>query len=125
MKVISVIIVIAVVSASSVWLVDYNNSIEQNPDNHDGAPDDGFEGDTNITAKIPIDSVFDLINSSNDFTFDMYRQLIDGDDNLFFSPYSIATALGMAFEGARGETALEMANVLNFSQDSESSQSEG
>jgi len=40
--------------------------------------------------------------------------------NLFISPYSIFTALAMTYEGARGETADEMANVLSVEQDNES-----
>ncbi|MBN1390750.1 MAG: serpin family protein [Candidatus Thermoplasmatota archaeon] len=56
----------------------------------------------------------DLVNSSNEFSFDMYRQLLNGDDNIFFSPYSITIALGMAYEGARGETASEMLDVIEL-----------
>jgi serpin B len=61
----------------------------------------------------------DLVNSSNEFSFGMYRELIDGDENVFFSPYSITIALGMAYEGARGETAEEMIDVIEFSEDNE------
>ena len=32
--------------------------------------------------------------------------------NLFYSPYSISSALGMTHAGARGNTAAEMAKVL-------------
>ena len=119
MKLLAVVIAIVVVSASAVWLVYENNPGDDNSHDQSDTTDDGSENNSNFTAKAPINSVFDLVNSSNDFTFEMYRQLIDGDDNVFFSPYSITTALGMAFEGARGETALEMANVLNFSLDDE------
>ncbi len=35
-----------------------------------------------------------------------------GSDNAFFSPLSISTALGMAYAGARGDTATEMAKAL-------------
>ena len=59
-----------------------------------------------------------LIECSNDFSFDMYQELA-GDENVFFSPYSITTAMGMAYEGARGETATEMASVLNFPTDNQ------
>ncbi len=59
----------------------------------------------------------ELVNSSNDFSFDMYIELINGSENLFFSPYSITTALGMAYEGARGKTAEEMEDVLDFTRD--------
>src|SRR5262249_15119395 len=34
--------------------------------------------------------------------------------NLFFSPYSISTALAMTSAGARGDTAREMASALHF-----------
>jgi serine protease inhibitor len=59
----------------------------------------------------------DYVNSSNDFSFEMYKQLLNGDDNIFFSPYSIAIALGMAYEGARGETATEMQSVIQLPED--------
>jgi len=56
----------------------------------------------------------EFVNSSNDFSFDMYAELNEGSDNLFFSPYSITTALGMAYEGAKGNTAEEMEDVLDI-----------
>jgi serpin B len=49
------------------------------------------------------------------FAFDMYGQLAAGDSNLFFSPYSIATALAMTYAGAEGATKEEMASALHFS----------
>jgi serpin B len=50
------------------------------------------------------------------FTLNLYHQLrSQGKDNLFFSPYNIALALTMAYAGARGETADQMARVLGFS----------
>ena len=69
--------------------------------------------DTNATAE----SVSSLVNSLNDFSFDFYQQIGSGEnDNVFFSPYSIFTALSMAYEGARGNTAAEMQQVLNILQ---------
>ena len=59
----------------------------------------------------------EYVNSSNEFSFDMYRQLVNGTDNVFFSPYSIAIALGMAYEGARGETAAEILSVIELPED--------
>ncbi|KYK25776.1 MAG: hypothetical protein AYK23_03740 [Candidatus Proteinoplasmatales archaeon SG8-5] len=67
----------------------------------------------------PVTSVTELVESSNEFSFEMYRELIDGDENVFFSPYSITTALGMAYEGARGQTAEEMAAVLGLPTDNQ------
>ena len=44
----------------------------------------------------------------NDFAFKLYKHLQGQPGNLFFSPFSIWTALAMVFAGARGETAKEM-----------------
>ena len=51
---------------------------------------------------------------NNAFAYDLYAQLRASDGNLFFSPYSIATVLTMAYAGARGETAKEMAHALHL-----------
>lgn len=49
------------------------------------------------------------------FAFDMYRELAADGGNLFFSPYSVSSALAMACAGARGETAQELESALHFS----------
>lgn len=52
------------------------------------------------------------------FAFDLYHQLRkDADGNLVFSPYSISTALGMTYAGARGSTEAEMKATLHFTLD--------
>jgi serpin B len=48
---------------------------------------------------------------------DLYGQLRDQPGNLFFSPYSISSCLAMAYAGARGETASQMAKALHFATD--------
>jgi serpin B len=53
--------------------------------------------------------------SVNDFGLDLYSKLKIKSGNIFISPYSISTALGMAYAGAKGDTAKEMAKVLHFS----------
>jgi serpin B len=49
------------------------------------------------------------------FTFDLYGELSKQPGNLFYSPYSISTALAMTYAGARTQTATEMEEVLHFS----------
>jgi serine protease inhibitor len=44
----------------------------------------------------------------------LFRLMAAKRGNLVFSPYSIGTAMAMAFAGARGETAGEMAAVLQY-----------
>ncbi len=55
-----------------------------------------------------------LVRGNNEFAFDLYEKFRGGSDNLFFSPYSISTALAMTFAGARGETQMQMSDTLNF-----------
>jgi serine protease inhibitor len=54
------------------------------------------------------------VRGSSEFAFDLYGRLRARDGNLFFSPYSISTALAMTYAGARGPTATQMAKVLHF-----------
>ncbi|MEG4804466.1 serpin family protein [Microcoleus sp. ARI1-B5] len=61
-----------------------------------------------------LDDVSILVKGNNAFAIDLYDKLRHQEGNLFFSPYSISTALAMTYAGARGETASEMANVLHF-----------
>jgi serpin B len=55
-----------------------------------------------------------LADGNNAFAYDLYASLQREEGNLFFSPYSISTALAMTYSGARGETAKQMAETLHF-----------
>ena len=55
-----------------------------------------------------------VADSINRFAFDLYQQARHHDDNLFFSPASVSTALAMTYAGAAGHTEREMASVLHF-----------
>lgn len=66
----------------------------------------------------PVEGRTPIADASNAFAFDLYAKLAADKEqagkNLFYSPYSITTALAMCAEGARSETALEMGTVLRF-----------
>ena len=55
-----------------------------------------------------------LVTGDNAFALDLYGKLKEEGGNLFFSPFSISTALGMTYAGARGNTEAQMAKVLHF-----------
>ena len=55
-----------------------------------------------------------MVQGNNDFAFDLYRALSDGEGNLFYSPFSIFQALAMTFAGAKGETERQMAQTLQY-----------
>ena len=75
--------------------------------------------DTNYTSE----KLNSLVDSLNKFSFDFYQKIIeDKNENLFFSPYSIFVALSMAYEGAQGNTAHQMFNILNFLQNDSETQ---
>jgi serpin B len=56
-----------------------------------------------------------LVDANNQFALDVYAQLHTQQGNLFFSPYSISTALAMTYAGAKANTAQQMADTLHFS----------
>lgn len=43
----------------------------------------------------------------------LYRKLVEGDDNFFFSPHSIISVLGLAYGGAAGDSRSELAALLH------------
>ena len=62
------------------------------------------------------DDLFTLVAGNTEFAIDAYGLLGNQykGHNLFFSPYSISIALSMAYAGARGKTADEMARAMRF-----------
>ncbi|MEM2940799.1 MAG: serpin family protein [Thermoproteota archaeon] len=57
----------------------------------------------------------EVVRANNHFAFKLYSELVKTETgNVFYSPYSIFSALAMTYEGARGETAEEMKNVFGF-----------
>ena len=66
----------------------------------------------NLTAEMSV------VEANNRFALDLYKNLSRATDNaksnLFFSPFSISSALAITCEGARGGTADEMRSVLFF-----------
>ena len=68
-----------------------------------------------------------IAQSINAFGLELYAALqsqAGGSGNTVFSPLSISAALAMAYAGANGETATQMASVLHFAGDSDAVEQE-
>ncbi len=70
------------------------------------------ESDTAMALATPEDART-LAAATNNFAIGLYSRIKD-DSNVFFSPYSVATALTMTWLGARESTAEGMANALHL-----------
>lgn len=70
-----------------------------------------------INNSIDMKHIAAVVAGNNRFAINLYAQLKNTEDNVFFSPYSISTALAMVYEGARAKTANELESVFNFPSD--------
>lgn len=58
-----------------------------------------------------------VVAANNQFAFELYSKYKSKSGNIFFSPYSISSAIAMTYEGAKGKTADEILSVFHFPKD--------
>lgn len=67
------------------------------------------------------EGVASVAKANNQFAINLYSEIIkdpsNKDKNVFFSPWSISSAMVMVYEGARGQTADEIHSVFHFPED--------
>lgn len=73
-----------------------------------------FLGTSTLPAIAVEASPAPLVEGNSAFAWSLYGELASEEGNLFFSPYSVSSALGMTYCGARGATANEMKEALHF-----------
>ena len=73
---------------------------------------------SSINHTLSIDQSISVSEANNRVAINLFKLLEnDTQKNIFFSPFSILTAMTMGYEGARGNTALEMEKALGISFD--------
>lgn len=58
-----------------------------------------------------------MVNVINFFIFDLYKELVGNNNNVFFLFFSIEMVFVMVYEGVRGKIVEEMKRVLYFFED--------
>ncbi len=64
------------------------------------------------------EGIAEVVTANNQFAFDMYQQINgqpdQADKNVFFSPYSLSTAMAMLYAAAEGETKAQIQNTFHY-----------
>jgi len=69
----------------------------------------------NTSPEVTDSQMSALVTGNSNFAFTLYQLLKkNSTGNLFYSPYSISTALAMTYAGAAGDTEKQMSSALDF-----------
>ena len=64
------------------------------------------------------EGVKQVVNANNQFAIDLYQKInkqpAQSDKNIFFSPYSLSTAVAMLYAAAEGETKQQIQNTFHY-----------
>ena len=72
-----------------------------------------------VSQNVGATDMYTVVKGNTEFAWNVYTQVSTREGNLFFSPYSISMALAMTYAGARGETAIQLANILHLPESQE------
>lgn len=72
---------------------------------------------TETTPPIKASEVYSPLEANNYFAFNLYNEYKSDNGNIFFSPFSIYTAMAMVYEGARARTAEEIQSIFYYQPD--------
>ena len=93
----------------------YGCILPANDNNGSNEPNQPMLDENGVTTE----GINSVVNANNQFALEFYSNIKNKENgNIFFSPYSISTALAMTYEGANGQTADEIQSVFHFPEDS-------
>lgn len=72
------------------------------------------DAERDTAPAVPADDLHALVAGNTAFALALYQAVRGDHDNLFCSPHSVSLALAMAYAGARGLTAEQMAATLHY-----------
>jgi serpin B len=102
--------VFSLIAAGCILTLGFGCSVTVTPDN---AKEKGKDTRPDVEGI----SQAELVKGNNQFAVELYARVGKEPGNLFVSPYSISTAMGMTYAGARTTTAEQMAKTLHFPAD--------
>jgi serpin B len=76
-----------------------------------------YNGPRDSTPMVPDSAIAALVKGNTAFATDLYHKITTSGSNILISPYSLSTALSMAWCGAHGGTESDMAATLHFAAD--------
>ena len=110
-----VIIIVIAIGVSLVFVIPADNIDVQPAYNIDVQPATNNEK-LQVNHTLSLDQPISISEANNRIAINLFKLLEnDTQKNIFFSPFSILTAMTMTYEGARGNTALEMEKALGIS----------
>ncbi len=108
---VALIVVVALLIAGAIWYYHGARPIQ-----------DYLSNPPSPTSTIPTSpsQASSTSAANNQFAVDLYSRYAEekgANENVFFSPFSISSAMAMVYEGAKGQTAQEIGNVFHFPTD--------
>jgi len=92
---------------------DASATVSKDAEGSGRVPADGHAGGDEAAIPPADRRDYSVADGLNTFAWDLFGHLRRKRGNIFFSPFSLHTALGMAWAGSSGETAAEFAKVLH------------
>lgn len=95
-------------------LLSCDNNETQSADPDPSIPYLSSDLERNMSPDVTQDDLNQLITGNTQFAIDLYRQNTSNVGNIIYSPYSFSLAMAMAYGGAAGNTAAEIADAFHF-----------